>query len=31
MGTKMTQETTQIVVPNFEATTDGKEISTPKH
>ena len=26
----MTQEATQIEVPNFEATTDGKKIFTPK-
>ena len=26
----MTQEATQLEVPNFEATTDGKKISTPK-
>ena len=27
----MTQEATQIEVPNFEATTDGKTILTSKH
>ena len=26
----MTQEATQLEVPNFEATTDGKKIFTPK-
>ena len=27
---KMTQEATQIEVPYFEATTDGKKLLTPK-